>query len=631
MPPKRTAGGLKATSNSKTGSQNTKTNNRSRTKTNNKNGNIKSKGKSSNTSIPVISPPPSQSNVIGRSSQSSQTGSQKHHFGRQNRLDDLFSSQQSAPSQTQTQTKGSKSARTSMFEEDEGFIYKRMEPQDKLSNKKKLSTPVSRLNEALDELPGNDFDDSFDSIDFDLRSARDRNGPSPKRQKTNRSRQQYEYEPEVIKLSSPIRPRYEAEINPKKSRSGYRNNEDTSSDDYIEQVSHHKLDLTGGEDDFINSENDNNSTISKSRILRNKNNLRNQNNDRRSSYNNRGKRILSIGNGFVGLPHEDVSAKDYYKLLDTSLPEPHRMRQLLIWCINKQINNDEICQSKSKAKFNKASDNNQPEQNDQTVINIAKVIKEEVLQDLRDGQINTSWYYKPNDDDDDDNVDKNNNNNKQNIIANKEIVLPNPLNITTQNNIDHFTKELNKLKREKEQWKKLYKKNSNNLKNLNGQIDGKFDKKKDLIKLQQYLKEKRPDLSIQILDETLINSIINNHDELKDKFLGNLEDSIDKLYNFTHRLVKVNEVIDHYKSSKLNPKISEMTRNYINKTKFENFQNIDGSNSLWPLPTKPLGIKQLLKGIAQLDYSMLNSSTNSEQVTSGTINPVNQPPSTGST
>lgn len=517
--------------------------------------------KNGKASIPLIPPPQSQSQ-----SQSLQLGSQKHHFGRQNRLDDLFSSQSSQPSQ-----KKPKSNRSSMFEEDEGFIYKRMDSsQEKPKSKKKakqVSTPVSRLNQALDDLPDNDLNDSFDSIDFDLRDNR----PAKRQKGANYS----DDEPEVVKLSSPIRPRYEDQTTQRKAN---RNNRDeTSSDDYVEQVSHHKIDLTGGEEDFSA----NTSTT----------NRRNQANDRRSSYNNRGKRILSIGNGFVGLPHEDVAAKDYYKLLDTSLPEPHRMKQLLIWCFSKQMNEDEKKHKQPRGRPKSNSNNAE----DRTVINIAKVIKEELLQDLRDGQINTSWYYRPDDDEENDNS----------IIANKEIVLPNPLNITTKENIALFTKELAKLKREKEQWKKLYDKNSNVLKNLNGDIDGKFSEK-DMPKLKKYVQEKHPEIAKQVLPEKLIGDISLNHDDLKEKFLDNLEDSIDKLYAFTHQLHKANEVIDSYKSEKLNPHISELTRNYVNKTKFENFQPSDTTKSLWPVPSKPLGVKELLKGIAQLDYSLLS-------------------------
>jgi kinetochore protein Mis13/DSN1 len=34
----------------------------------------------------------------------------------------------------------------------------------------------------------------------------------------------------------------------------------------------------------------------------------------------------------AALPHADVDTKDFYKHIDPTLPEPHRMRHLLTWC-----------------------------------------------------------------------------------------------------------------------------------------------------------------------------------------------------------------------------------------------------------------------------------------------------------
>ena len=35
---------------------------------------------------------------------------------------------------------------------------------------------------------------------------------------------------------------------------------------------------------------------------------------------------------FTALPHEGVDTKEYYKHIESGLPEPRRMRQLLTWC-----------------------------------------------------------------------------------------------------------------------------------------------------------------------------------------------------------------------------------------------------------------------------------------------------------
>lgn len=35
---------------------------------------------------------------------------------------------------------------------------------------------------------------------------------------------------------------------------------------------------------------------------------------------------------YLALPHDEVEAADFYKHIESSLLEPRRMRQLLIWC-----------------------------------------------------------------------------------------------------------------------------------------------------------------------------------------------------------------------------------------------------------------------------------------------------------
>lgn len=421
-------------------------------------------------------------------------------FGRSNRLDDMFS-QEPEPQKRKP------------FEEDEGFFYKRT----KLKGKKaKVSTPVSKLNQALDGLS----DDSDEVYTVDV-----------KKRKLELSDSQ------TMKLLSPIRPRYE----------GTYKEPSVSSDEYVEQVSHHKLDLTGGSSDL---------EVSKPR----------KKIDRRASYQNRGKRILSIGNGLVGLPHEDVAERDYYKLLDTSLPEPHRMKQLLIWCLNKKLQQEE----------------DEPVKDDPTIRNIAKVIKEEVLKDLRDGTVNTSWYSKP------DTFD-------EGEIASKEIVLPNPLNITTKNNIKHFSKQLTKLKREKDQWKDLFKRNMTKLnKDL---VDIKtYEVDKD--QLTQYVKDKPMSL---VVNEEIIQKMEAIKEEITDKFLDNIESSVDRLFNTTNKVIKASELIERYKTQKLDPKVSEITKRYINKGYLE--ESASKGDALWPLPPKALGMKEVLQGIMKMDQT----------------------------
>lgn len=401
-------------------------------------------------------------------------------FGRKNKLGGVFPTNK----------------RKSMFEEDDGFVFKR-------SQDKTISTPILKLNQAVNDL----YDDEVFHANIGNKRMNKSNG----------------------KLSSPIRPKYDLIVY------------DDSPDEYIEQVSHHTIELA-------------NSPPNK-RKRTNKTQK-----DRRSSYNNRGKRILSIGNGLVGLPHDDVSAKDYYKLLDTSLPEPHRMKQLILWCLNK---------------VNQPIDTNE----DKTAINIAKVIKDELLQDLKDGKITTSWYNKSTENSQDDS-----------IVTNKEILLPNKLNNTTKENIEHFKQELNKLKQEKLEWQRLFAKSVEPLNELIPNDDVSI---KDL---EKYCKDSNRQ---GIMDNKLADTISELYNEIKAKFMDNLETSIDKLYNTTYQWKKVNEVVELYKRNKLTPIVSNFTKNYINKSRVENEQP---QESLWPIPDKNLNVLELLKGISRLEY-----------------------------
>ncbi len=68
-------------------------------------------------------------------------------------------------------------------------------------------------------------------------------------------------------------------------------------------------------------------------INRNKE-LRRKGGQRRSSVGMRGRRASSlIDNGHSALPHREVDAAEFYKHIEAEgLPEPRRMRQLLVWC-----------------------------------------------------------------------------------------------------------------------------------------------------------------------------------------------------------------------------------------------------------------------------------------------------------
>lgn len=127
--------------------------------------------------------------------------------------------------------------------------------------------------------------------------------------------------------------------------------------------------------------------VSDTPIIRKNQQLRQNGGDgrRRSSLSMRGKRASSIGNGFQSLPHSDIPASEFYKHISEDLPDPVRMKQLLAWCARRSID-----ESKLRPKVQGSETDEQIQ-----AANIARTIEEEVLKDLIDNKITTSWYHQP--------------------------------------------------------------------------------------------------------------------------------------------------------------------------------------------------------------------------------------------
>ena len=69
-------------------------------------------------------------------------------------------------------------------------------------------------------------------------------------------------------------------------------------------------------------------------IRRNKEMRKGNNESRRSSLSMRGRRASSLIDSGTSsaLPHDQVETEDFYKHIESTLLEPRRMRQLLMWC-----------------------------------------------------------------------------------------------------------------------------------------------------------------------------------------------------------------------------------------------------------------------------------------------------------
>lgn len=448
-----------------------------------------------------------------------QSLSQSSLLGRKNRLNDILTTQPPKPKTTKA-----KRDRSSMFEEDDGFIYKRSQT-DESAGKKKISTPILQLNEELKQM-------SRDSDDLELMDIQPKKG-SHYNQKGIHSNQpkigNHHNQPKKVhnfldesslQLSSPVK----------------NNSDDYNYDEYIEEVSHHKITL---------------------------NEKGRPGQKRRSSYHNRGKRVLSIGNGFEGEPHHDVPVSDYYKLLDTSLPEPDRMRQLMVWCFKKKLDQEDKKKSASSE--------------DQTVLNIAKVIKEEILRDLIEKQISISWYS---------------NNTIDDTIPGKEITVPNPLNITNKKNIQLYSGKLKSILREKDQWKRSYERSIKPIRNI--QTHESFNHNVTDDDLQAYLATKGENsYSASIAQD--VAALTTECETIARTITKTLEPSVDKLYQASYQMDKASEVVDTIHKTKFNHRMSSLLKEYM--TRNETVRAV----TIWPSPASKIDTRSLLRSITRVE------------------------------
>ncbi|KAJ3299860.1 hypothetical protein HK104_006407 [Borealophlyctis nickersoniae] len=102
---------------------------------------------------------------------------------------------------------------------------------------------------------------------------------------------------------------------------------------------------------------------------------------RRSSLGLRGKRVSTGSNGLCPPPHMTIDPSDYYRHLDADQSDPMKMRQLLLWCAQRDLEDPT------------ASHNNRPDKDE--FAELERAIWEEMVAGLMNKEINTSWYKRP--------------------------------------------------------------------------------------------------------------------------------------------------------------------------------------------------------------------------------------------
>lgn len=278
-------------------------------------------------------------------------------------------------------------------------------------------------------------------------------------------------------------------------------------------------------------------------------------NTRRSSYGMRGKRVLLIGNGFVGKPHSEVAPTEYYKMLDSSMPEPSRMRQLLSWCFRKTLD--------------QAKDSSEPT-GDSTARGIARVVTHELLDDLMAGQISTSWYGRRS-------AGANHN------LSGRKILKPNPLNESNKENLEIFTTKLRQLQAERRQWNAAFSVSLAPIKGL--AVDVSADSKPEVLSRHLMNRDGTEQIVDDVLGEGLVNQVHANLEQTKVAASEKLLNLVDRLYHMLHRMALGVELAGQLEENFLRELVAETVRNYITRD----------------VAHGQLRNKDLLRGIAKLD------------------------------
>lgn len=433
---------------------------------------------------------------------------------RGNRLGGLLSSQSALPllqppPQLAVQASSRQRRHLRKFEEDEGFKFRRSQ------NGSAISTPVARLR---DELAGLSDDEAVPMHFAPGRGVSESDSDDLRR------------------LTSPIRP-------PGRSVLGQSSDDNDASFDDADYVDDARVRRAAKP------------VASQSKLKR------------RSSYHHRGKRLLSIGNGFMGVPHDDIPVSDYYKLLDSSLPEPHRMRQLLIWCFKKRLDQEEQAMRQANAKPSSTP------VADKSVVYIAKVIKEEVLRDLIGGHIETSWYNRPHRD-------------GPGVGAESSHTVklhPNPLNVATQTNLELYRRKLNQIKHERREWERSYATHAAAASAAKAAFPA--------ITLQD--KEYKDPDGVAEMASTVA------------ALPATIERSVDNISHTSYRLASGHQWIEHTKRGNMNRRLSavvkEITAPGQTVSATPNATPEGGAAAgIWPEVRAPT-TRELLRGIARLD------------------------------
>ncbi|GAB0143011.1 hypothetical protein EsHS_00003542 [Epichloe bromicola] len=144
--------------------------------------------------------------------------------------------------------------------------------------------------------------------------------------------------------------------------------------------------------------------------------------NRRSSLGSRGRRASSlIDNGQTAIPHRDVDPKEFYKHIAGDLPEPRRMKQLLMWCGERAL--------PQKPPHGTA--------NSEAILG-ARAIQDQILKDYALRSDFSDWFNRDDD-----------------APSSTAVLQPNPRNIELDDKLAALEAKIQRLQREKQAWQAI--------------------------------------------------------------------------------------------------------------------------------------------------------------------------------
>ncbi|KAL2913306.1 hypothetical protein HK105_207184 [Polyrhizophydium stewartii] len=206
------------------------------------------------------------------------------------------------------------------------------------------------------------------------------------------------------------------------------------------------------------------------RIVRNRQMREDGERRRRSSIGMRGKRISSaLGDGDLpGLPHETIPSSEYYRLTDAEQSDPVRMRQLLVWCAQKAMEEMPSRMSSSSTSTDR----------------IVREIQLEVIKGLHDKSINVSWYQRP--------AfariaQTNENEGSSDTAPSQAGKRPHPLNVENAKKIETFNRQREAYEAEEAEWQEILAKHEKEHSILRSAKENKAVISYDLADIEPYL------------------------------------------------------------------------------------------------------------------------------------------------